>query len=74
MSQTPNPSQVDQIYAFLKKGNSITPDEARNLCGCSRLGARIKDLRNLGIAIEKKMIKVRTRFGSTHVAQYRLAN
>ena len=40
-------SQTRAILAYMRAGNSITPGEARNLCGSDRLGARIKDIEKI---------------------------
>lgn len=44
-------SQCDQILEALEKGRTLTTIIARDLCGCERLAARIKDLRNRGFPI-----------------------
>lgn len=46
-----NDSQCKIILVWLKERGSITAKEARSLCQCERLAARIKDLRKLGIPI-----------------------
>lgn len=46
-----NPTQADAILAHLRKGHTITPKDARRLCGCDRLGARIFELRRRGVPI-----------------------
>ena len=48
-------SQTEQIRAHLQQGYSITPLEALDRFGCMRLGARIKELRDAGMPIEKDM-------------------
>lgn len=45
-------SQCKMILFYLKDKGSITAKEARNLCQCERLAARINDLRKLGIPIK----------------------
>lgn len=45
-------SQAGQILDHLRRIGPITPLEALELYGCFRLAARIKDLRELGWAIE----------------------
>lgn len=49
-------SQLSRIKAHLERGESITPIDALNLYGCFRLGARINDLRRLGLPVETEMI------------------
>jgi len=49
-------SQNKQIKAYLKEGNSITAIQALEKFGCFRLAARIKDLKETGMVIDKAMI------------------
>ena len=49
-------SQNKAIKAHLKKGNSITAMQALKQFGCFRLAARIKDLKDSGMVIDKAMI------------------
>ena len=49
-------SQTQQILEYLQRGNSITPIDALNLFGSFRLGARIKDLRNMKYPIKSKLV------------------
>lgn len=66
-------SQTDRIYAHLKAGNSLTPVEALSLFGCLRLGARIHDLKAVGVSIESHIVMVHGASGPAHVARYTLA-
>jgi hypothetical protein len=50
-------SQNKAIKTHLKKGNSITAMQALNQFGCFRLAARIKDLKDEGMNIQKIMMK-----------------
>jgi len=50
-------SQNNQIKAYLKKGNSITAMQALKQFGCFRLAARIKNLKDEGMNIQKIMMK-----------------
>jgi hypothetical protein len=59
-----------QILSHLKSGKSITALEALSKFGSLRLSARICDLKELGHAIEKRMVEVETRNGRAHFAQY----
>ena len=61
-------SQTKAILKHLQSGASITPLEALALYGCMRLGARIWDIRNMGYAVEMKMVQK----GNKRFAQYRL--
>ena len=45
-------SQCKMILFYLKDKGSITAKEARSLCQCEGLVARINDLRKLGIPIK----------------------
>lgn len=48
-------SQCKIILVYLKERGNITAKEARQLCQCERLAARIKDLRKKGIPIKTDM-------------------
>lgn len=49
-------SQNKQIKAYLEEGNSITAIQALEKFRCFRLAARIKDLKETGMVIDKAMI------------------
>ena len=66
-------SQAQRILEYIHEHGSITDAEARACCGCTRVAARIKDLRDAHVPINSEMIKVRTRDGYTYVARYSLA-
>ena len=55
-------SQNLEILNYLKEGNPISPLEALEKFGSMRLGARIKDLRNLGHNIVTKMVGDKKRY------------
>ena len=63
-------SQKDAILEYLEEGNSITQLDALSLFGCSRLAARICDLRKDGWSIQSEMVDVPTRGGHTKVSKY----
>ena len=44
-------SQCEKILVHLQAGKSINPIQALNLYGCFRLGARIYDLKKLGLKL-----------------------
>lgn len=46
-------TQTDTIYNHLRKHGSITPLEALNLYGIMRTGARIWDLKRMGVQIDR---------------------
>lgn len=48
-------SQCKIILVWLKEKGCINTKIARQLCGCERLAARIKDLRDAGIPIKTDM-------------------
>ena len=56
-------SQREQILQYLKNGNSITQMEATEMFGCTRLAARINELRDAGYPIKSKMISSKNRYG-----------
>jgi hypothetical protein len=62
-----NPTQADAILRHLQEGHTITPKDARSLCGCDRLGARIFELRRRGVPIRSSR---RTLPGKKYVAEY----
>jgi hypothetical protein len=47
-----NDSQCKMILFWLKEHGTITAKQARELCQCERLAARISDLRRKGIPIK----------------------
>ena len=49
-------SQNEQIREHLEAGNTITPIEALNKFGCLRLGARIHNLKAMGLAIHSRLV------------------
>ena len=63
----------DLILGHLKTHGSISHYEAEDMYGCTRLAARIKDLKNRGVEIEKDMVNGRNRYGQPcRYAVYRL--
>jgi len=59
------------IIKHLKEGKTLTSLEAVDLFGCTRLAARIHDLRYRGESIQKEMKSIVNRFGKkTAVAVY----
>jgi hypothetical protein len=60
-------SQTKQIANYLNKGRKLTTLDALNKFGCFRLAARISDLRNDGMNIVTKIIKLDNK---KQVAQY----
>lgn len=61
-------SQKERIRDALELRQTITPLDALQWFGCSRLAARIKDLRREGMDIETVYVKK----GRSRYASYRL--
>lgn len=64
-------TQTEIVLAHLRTGNPITPMVALREYGIFRLGARIWDLRQQGIDIEKRIVT--DKLTKKHWASYRLA-
>ena len=64
--------QYEMVLEHMESSGSITPLEAMNEYGIMRLGARIADLKALGHKIHTRIVKVPTRYGFAHVAEYSL--
>jgi len=60
-------SQKERILEYLKLGNTLTHCECEGMFNCSRISARIDDLKNEGEHVYSRMITTRT---GKHVAQY----
>ena len=66
-------SQCKMILVYLKEKGSITAKDARQLCQCERLAARINDLRRKGIPIRTETKTYRNKHGyPVRYAVYRL--
>jgi 2-methylisocitrate lyase-like PEP mutase family enzyme len=64
-------TQNDRVLAYMRSHNGITSLDAYRDLGCTRLSARIADLKRMGIAIGKVMVDRENRYGETvKVAQY----
>jgi len=67
-------SQIGAIINHLKEHGDITSKEAFNLYGCTRLAARIYDLRSMGYIISTTDEVCKTRYGtSCRYARYVLS-
>lgn len=67
-------SHCRSILQHMKEYGSINHFEAEDKYGCTRLAARIKNLRNQGVTIETKMVEGKNRHGEpTRYAVYKLA-
>lgn len=72
MSQLP--SQRDRILMYLYDNEWITPMDAIQEFGCTKLATRISELIDAGYSIEKQTVKNKNRYGQTvHYMRYRLA-
>ena len=67
-------SQANKILAHLKAGHSITDNDARRMFSCSRLAARIHDLKKQGHEITEELVTGKNQFGEDcRFSRYRLA-
>lgn len=74
MENNKRPTQADRIIQYMQDFGSITQMQALQDLGCLRLASRISELRKNGYEINRRMIKVKNRFGeSCSVAEYTLA-
>ena len=64
-------SREQKILKYLRTYKTLTPLEAINMFGETRLSARIYDMKKDGYKFETTRIRVPTRDGWTYVAQYR---
>lgn len=60
-------TQTNEIKTYLKMGYRITAIDALQKFGCFRLAARIKDLKDEGMEIDKVMVET---VSGARVAQY----
>lgn len=60
-------SQKERILEYLKQGNTLTHLECEDMFNCSRIAARIDDLKKEGEPVDSRMIKISS---GKHVAQY----
>lgn len=64
-------TQHDDILNFLEKYGTITPWQAFEFLGITKLSTRIGELKQAGYNIKSTMIKVKARNGrETRVCQY----
>ena len=63
--------QTEMIVQYMKEHGGITQLDATNDLGCTRLAARISDIKHLGYPIVTVMMTGKDRFGKpTHYAKY----
>lgn len=68
-----NPTQADDVLAFMRDHGSITHRQAEEFLGCMRLASRICELRKNGNKIKSETVKVKARNGRiAHIARYSL--
>lgn len=64
-------TQCALIARHLKSGKSITQSDAERLMGVGRLAARVRDLKDDGMCIDREMVRVRKSNGEeARVARY----
>lgn len=66
-------TQTECVYEYMKTEGGITQLEALRDLGVMRLASRIADLRKKGIKIESVREAVKTRYGTTYIKRYKLA-
>ena len=65
--------QTQRILNYMQQFGGITQAEALQMCGCSRLAARIADLKSEGYAIKSIRKSGTNRFGDkTSYCEYQL--
>lgn len=64
-------SQRSKLLSALRRG-PMTKVQILNRLGILNGGGRVQDLRDAGHRIKTDMVEVRTRYGTSKVARYRL--
>ncbi len=68
------PKQASKIIRYMQAYDSITSKQAMDDLGVYRLASRISELKGYGYKINRRMIKVKNRYGEPcTVAEYSLA-
>lgn len=67
-------SQNSKVLEYMRNNKGITSLDAIRYIGCTRLSARIADLKKAGYAIDSRMVNVVSRNGRTKVKYYFLAD
>lgn len=66
-------TQCETVMKHMRERGGITTKEAYERYGITRLGARIYELKALGVEIVTEMVDARNRYGEkVRVARYRL--
>lgn len=64
-------NQTEKVLEYMQRFGAITPKEADVAIGCTRLAARIKEIKKQGHDVRTEMIPVRNRDGKiVRVAKY----
>lgn len=64
-------SHMTDAFDYILKHGSITHREAEAAFGCSRIAARVCDLKDIGVDISREIVPVTNRNGEIcHVARY----
>ena len=63
-------TQCEMILDYMRHHGGITQAEATEHIGCTRLAARIADLKRHGFRIGGEMVKVKSRDGFAFVKRY----
>lgn len=64
-------SHMTDAFDYIYMHGAITHREAEAAFGCSRIAARICDLKNIGVDISREIVPVTNRNGGVcHVARY----
>ena len=66
-------TQNERVLDYLRNVGPLTQEQAKDLFGVARLGARVYDLKQRGFEIASEPVKVPTRYGTpATVARYSL--
>ena len=67
------PTQHDMILEFMRLNEWITPMDAIDEIGCTKLSTRIGELVLMGYEIERQTVRKKNRWGKPiHYTRYRL--
>lgn len=66
-------TQDERIFNYIKEHGSITPMEAWNELGITKLATRVSEMSRAGIQFDKEMVKGKNRYGKpVSYMRYRL--
>ena len=64
-------TQAERVLDWLQSGKTITTLDAFKELGITRIAARVFELKEQGVLVKKRMLKVINRYDETcHVAEY----